>query len=427
MEVEKERNGIHQLVNRLQLQTHQNTMRNMGVAGGAYDKNHKILRQRWYQATTRLMSSDQLHQLVDFSARQIVENIELEMRKKNGGGIDPKRVFMSATLNVATSFLLNDRLEFGEPEQVMICEWIEVKLFASGFVQYFWFQTIFNNFPNLFICTIWTQLFPSWMIRRGIPRRLLELVRPNIYSTRDMVYREFYPFIIKKLKQHEDNLDPDNPQDFVDFLILENRQNPDIAYQAICSTLIHLYNGAGDTLTTTMRWLCVLMSLHTDIQERCFTELDACHNANQRYIEKECPFVCATLAEVTRYRPVSDSLPHLVSSPVEINGNTIRKGTAVVASLTAIMHDASYFKQPDQFNPERFIENGVFVRDQRVCNFSVGLRNCVGKKMAQVEFFSFAAHILHKFRLRHVKGHLEPIKHNSLLKPDDFEIEFVER
>ena len=134
MEFEKERNGIHELVNRLDLQTHQNTMRNMGVAGGAYDKNHKVLRQRWYQATTRLMSSDQLHQLVDFSARQIVENIELEMAKKSGGGgIDPQRVFMSCTLNVATSFMLSDRLEFGEPEQVMICEWIEVNLSIGVF------------------------------------------------------------------------------------------------------------------------------------------------------------------------------------------------------------------------------------------------------------------------------------------------------
>ena len=242
-----------------------------------------------------------------------------------------------------------------------------------------------------------------------------------------MVFGEFYPFIIKKLKQHEDNLDPDNPQDFVDFLILENRQNPDIAYQAICSTLLHLYSGAGDTLTTTMRWLCVLMSLHTDIQERCFAELEVCYGANQRYIEKECPIVCATLAEVSRFRPVSDSLPHLVSSPVEIEGKTIKKGTVVVASLTAIMHDGSHFHQPDEFKPERFIEKGIFVRDPRVCNFSVGLRNCVGKKLAQVEFFSFAAHLLHTFKLVHVKGHLEPIKHMSLLKPADFEIEFVKR
>ena len=76
------------------------------------------------------MSSDNLHELVDFAARQIVENIELEM-KSNVDGIDPKRVFMNATLNVGTSFMLNDRLDFGDPEQVQIMNWIEVIFYLN--------------------------------------------------------------------------------------------------------------------------------------------------------------------------------------------------------------------------------------------------------------------------------------------------------
>ena len=68
------------------------------------------------------------------------------------------------------------------------------------------------------------------------------------------------------------------------------------------------------------------------------------------------------------------------------------------------MHDSKHFKNPENFNPDRFIKDGNFVRDPRVCVFSSGLRNCVGKKLAQQEFFSFASHILHKFKLEHVKG-----------------------
>ena len=78
----------------------------------------------------------------------------------------------------------------------------------------------------------------------------------------------------------------------------------------------------------------------------------------------------------------------------------------MTASLTAIMHDSKHFKQPENFNPDRFIKDEKFVRDPRVCVFSSGLRNCVGKKLAQQEFFSFAAHILHKFQLEHVQGNI---------------------
>ena len=117
--------GIQELIDEMQLKTRHNTMGNSGIAHGEYDRNHKILRKRWYEATTKLLSNEGLNELIDFSARQIVENLELEMAK-NTGGIDPKQTFMSGSLNVTTSFMLNERFEFNDNEQVMIMNWIEV-------------------------------------------------------------------------------------------------------------------------------------------------------------------------------------------------------------------------------------------------------------------------------------------------------------
>ena len=75
-EVEKQRNGIYELVERLNLQTRSNTMKCAGIGGGAYNDNHKILRQKWYQVTNKMLSSDNLRELVDFSARQVVEDLD---------------------------------------------------------------------------------------------------------------------------------------------------------------------------------------------------------------------------------------------------------------------------------------------------------------------------------------------------------------
>ena len=75
-EVEKQRNGIYELVEDLKLQTHSNTMKCAGIGGGAYDEYHKILRQKWYQVTNKMLSSDNLRELVDFSARQVVEDLD---------------------------------------------------------------------------------------------------------------------------------------------------------------------------------------------------------------------------------------------------------------------------------------------------------------------------------------------------------------
>ena len=205
-------------------------------------------------------------------------------------------------------------------------------------------------------------------------------------------------------------LDEENPRDFLDFLILENRQNHDIGYSSI---------------TLSMRWMSLILSLYTDVQERCFDELDRCYDQYRQYREDACPYLCATLDEIFRFRPIGDSLPHLTSEPVDIGDHLIMPGTMVRGSFTAIMHDPANFDSPDQFNPSRF--NGRFVRDPRVCIFSTGLRNCIGKKLAQVEFFSFAAHIIHRFQLVHVNGNLTPTAHNLLLKAGDFRVKFITR
>ena len=146
-------------------------------------------------------------------------------------------------------------------------------------------------------------------------------------------------------------LDAENPRDFIDYLILENRRNEDIGYSAISGSILHLgcpgmffhnkyqsntlvqlFLGAGDTLTNTMRWLCLILSLHPEVQKKCHTELEKCFDEYQVYLvlKSVCPYVCATLEEVFRFRPVGDSLAHYTSEEISVKGVTIPKKTGKI-------------------------------------------------------------------------------------------------
>ena len=46
--------------------------------------------------------------------------------KSSPEGIDPRTTFMAGTLNVGTSFMLNERLDFDDPEQKKVMAWIDV-------------------------------------------------------------------------------------------------------------------------------------------------------------------------------------------------------------------------------------------------------------------------------------------------------------
>ena len=54
--------------------------------------------------------------------------------KASPAGIDPKTTFMAGTLNVGTSFMLNERLDFNDPDLKKVMSWIDVSAnFTSVF------------------------------------------------------------------------------------------------------------------------------------------------------------------------------------------------------------------------------------------------------------------------------------------------------
>ena len=67
-------------------------------------------------------------------------------------------------------------------------------------------------------------------------------------------------------------------------------------------------------------------------------------------------------------------------------------------------------------------------QNSKVCPFSLGLRNCVGKRLAQMEYFLFSAQLVHKFQIScNEEIDLEPISHPTLLAPQNTNLVFYER
>jgi cytochrome P450 len=94
------------------------------------------------------------------------------------------------------------------------------------------------------------------------------------------------------------------------------------------------------------------------------------------------------------------AVPHCALEDVKIGGFTIPKGANIMPSLYHVLRDPSHFKDPDVFNPERFINSeGEFINNERVIAFGVGKRSCLGQSLAEKEFFIFFTGILQQFKL----------------------------
>ena len=115
--------------------------------------------------------------------------------------------------------------------------------------------------------------------------------------------------------------------------------------------------------------------------------------------QEQLHFTNAVLHESMRIScVVYNAINHVTSDEIAAGDYVIPKGTVVIPSLMNVLLDPEHFLNPQEFNPSRFLnKNGEFEPDERVIPFSIGKRYCLGKSLAEKEFFLFFTGIMAKF------------------------------
>ena len=87
----------------------------------------------------------------------------------------------------------------------------------------------------------------------------------------------------------------------------------------------------------------------------------------------------------------------------------------ISANLLHVHYDPKYWKNPEEFNPNRFYDetSNTFVPNERMVAFSIGKRYCLGQSLAEKEYFLFFTNILQKFTFERSKENLPKIGRDS--------------
>ena len=122
------------------------------------------------------------------------------------------------------------------------------------------------------------------------------------------------------------------------------------------------------------------------------------------------PYCDATIMEIQRLACVaSGSIPHVANEDGYLAGYKIPKGTIMMYNIYKFHMDRSYWKDPESFNPDRFLDG----KKEQFTPYGMGKRVCMGESLARNELFIFSSLILQNFKIELPTSHEKPDPHRD--------------
>jgi cytochrome P450 len=101
-------------------------------------------------------------------------------------------------------------------------------------------------------------------------------------------------------------------------------------------------------------------------------QLDGVHDDNLR--------LASVAAETMRLEPSIPIIPRTALAPIELHDSTIPAGSMVFLCIAATCRDETAWREPDQFDPDRFTRPDT----AKLPNFGAGAHYCLGTALAKI-------------------------------------------
>ncbi|XP_072039124.1 cytochrome P450 2J4-like [Amphiura filiformis] len=279
--------------------------------------------------------------------------------------------------------------------------------------------------------------------------RILRYIFHGLYKAILTNFLSFKTFVNGIVAEHRHKFHKNNINDLMDVFLNEIEKStentladdsgctpPDtnnradfIHEKSLMATAVGLFLAGTETSATVLRWALLYMMTYPEIQAKVQQELDLVVGRSRmpKWADRLIlPYTEAVLLAIQRIRRVVPlGVPHVAAKDTKIGDYDVPKGSIIVSNLWAVHNDPNIWTEPDQFRPERFLdEDGKLRHREEFIPFSAGHRVCLGENLAKMEIFIFFTYIFHTFTIKNPYNKPYSLKGVSgvTFSPTDFEI-----
>ena len=181
--------------------------------------------------------------------------------------------------------------------------------------------------------------------------------------------------------------------------------------------LLTLFLAGHETTANALTWGWYLLSQNRPAEARLHAEVDALGGVPGVRDLERLPYTGAVFAEALRMFPPAWAIGRRALEDVELGGYRIPKGCVVLLSPYVTQRDARWFAGPDEFRPERWLEEDSARPKFAYFPFGGGSRVCIGERFAGMEGVLLLAVIAQRWRFGLVPGHRVERKAQITLRP----------
>ncbi|ESR55070.1 hypothetical protein CICLE_v10019811mg [Citrus x clementina] len=338
--------------------------------------------------TVELLGSRTLLQFLPIRTNELHELIRFLFEKsKSGGSVNITDELLKFTNNIISQMMLSIRCS-GKGGQAEECRTLAREV-----------TEIFGEFNISDV--IW--VFKSFDIQ-GFRRRFKDIHRrfdsllENIITNREKLRKE--------KKESEEKV-----KDLLDILldVLEN-QNSEIKLTRdhIKALFLDFLTAGTDTSSMTVEWALAELINHPMVLQKAQQEIDQVVGRNRLVQESDVPhlpYIQVIIKESFRIHPPIPLLNRRALEDCKIGNYIIPKGTLLFVNLWSMGRDPETWKNPLEFQPERFLSESnseIDVRGlhYRLLPFGTGRRGCPGLSLAMQELPTTLAAMIQCFNFK---------------------------
>ncbi|KAM7305827.1 hypothetical protein ISCGN_015723 [Ixodes scapularis] len=201
-------------------------------------------------------------------------------------------------------------------------------------------------------------------------------------------------------KGHERN----STRSFMDILLQMHMQDGTLTESDILDETVTILLAGFDTTAAAAAFCLYLLGNHLEVQEKLHEELDRVFGDDvDRPVTLDdlrgLPYLDCVIKETLRLYPSVPLVARRIEEDMKIGEQLIPRGTIVTTAIYFVQRHRNFYKDPNNFVPERFQENYERHRYAYIPFFG-GPRNCIGQRFAVLKAKVLVAQVMRRFKIK---------------------------